>query len=224
MLGVPGAVLRHLWTIQPMDVSSISPVGLFGVGSISPVTSLLPALAPQALTTFDSSSTAVSLSGIGQLLSAVSTFQTNLAVLQPGSNNSGIGQNFGNDFGSLAAEAQNFVDTFNSVQNSFENLQGPLGGLPAESLAGQFMPALDQQATAAFDNGNSTLTTLAQIGINLQASPLTGNGGTLSIDLKALQSAFNTDQAGTFSLLRGATQAKQLAALDQYLLVSTLLG
>lgn len=190
-----------------MGVSSISPVGVFGIGGITPITALLPAVVPQALPVFDNSSTIVSLSGLGQLLSAVSFFQTNLAALQPGSSNSGIGKNFGNDFGSLAAEAQNFVDTFNNLQSTFNSVQGRFGILPAQALAGQFVQALNQQATAAFDNGGSALTKLAQIGINFQASIIPGAGGVLSIDLKALQSAFNTDQAGTFSLLGHAARA-----------------
>ncbi|HEY3326837.1 MAG TPA: flagellar filament capping protein FliD [Novimethylophilus sp.] len=190
-----------------MTVSPISPIGVFGIGSISPVTSLFPVSASRELAAFDSSSTVVSLSGIGQLLSAVSAFQSNLAVLRPGLSNSGSGRNFGNDFGSLAAEAQNFVDTFNSLQNNLNNLRGQFGILPGEPLAGQFVQALDKQATAAFDNGSSALTALAQVGIDFQAPPIPGNGGALGIDLKALQSAFTADRAGTFSLLGRAAQA-----------------
>lgn len=183
-----------------MAVSSISPVGVFGVGSITPTTLLFPVQAAQELAAFDSSSTVVSLSGFGQLLSAVSVFQINFALLRPDSAG-GSG-----DFGSLVAVAQNFVDAFNNLQLNLNSLRGQLGILPGEQLAGQLVQALDRQAAAAFDNGGSTLTTLAQIGISFQAAPIPGNGGTLRIDLAALQSAFAADPAGSFSLLETATQ------------------
>ena len=190
-----------------MAISPIAPVGVFGVSSISPTTLLFPVLAAQELAAFDSSSTIVSLSGFGQLLSAVSAFQSNLSLLRPGSDGGG-------DFGSLAAVAQNFVDSFNNLQGNLGNLRGQLGILPGELLTGQFVQTLDQQATATFDNGSSALTTLAQIGIAFQAAPILGSGGTLSIDQQALQSAFIADPAGTFSLLANAAQTLGELASD----------
>lgn len=204
-----------------MDVPPLtSSAGLAGLGSIASVDALLgsPLDSPfstsaTALSPFDGTSTVVTLSGVGQLLSAVSIFQSNLAALQPGSASSGGGRNFGGDFGSLAAEAQNFVDTFNGLQSSFNQLQGA-SGTPAGPFGQfiQFADALKQRAAATFDNGNSTLTRLADIGIDFQTPASTGKGSLLSIDMKALQSAFNSDAAGTFALLGQAVQSLGQAA------------
>ena len=55
-------------------------------------------------------------------------------------------------------------------------------------------------------NGSSTLTNLSQLGIVSQPSQVQG-GVNLSIDLATLQTAFNADATGAFSLLAQATNA-----------------
>lgn len=183
----------------------VSPIGLFGTNAVNTTTSVANTLALGSPGGFGGigggSSTIVQLSGLGQLLSAASTFASSIAVIQPGLASSGLGQHFGADFGSLAAEAQGFVDAFNTLQNTINGLQGFAGAQGGSPFATQLATSLDNQAGASFANGGSPLTTLAQIGITLQPPTVTGGGGTLGIDLATLQSAFNADQAGTFSLL-----------------------
>lgn len=142
----------------------------------------------------------VEISGLGQLFAAASTFQSQLAAIQPGAENSGTGRNFGTDFGSLAAEAQNFVDAFNQVQAGIANLTDV-------TEAGRFAQALNDLARANFVNGDSGVNTLAQIGIEWQNSVVVGQGATLGIDMRSLQLAFNANPSATFSLLAEAVRS-----------------
>lgn len=183
------------------------PVSLYSSLGVQPTASLLSLLSPTTGSNAGGlygGSTIVELSGLGQLLSATALFQNNLANLQPGSANSGLGQNFGTDFGSLAAEAQNFVDTFNTLQSTLAGLQSAYGPLAGDALTTQFSQALDTRATATQANGGTAPTTLADIGITLQTG---ATGGTLSIDLQALQAAYQANPTGTFSLLAQAAQS-----------------
>ena len=174
---------------------------LFGTQAVDPLALLgLPTATQYSGSIPFGTSAIVELSGLGQLLAATSTFQDALANLQPGSADSGLGQNFGTDFGSLAAEAQNFVDSFNALQNALAGLQSGAGPLTGDALAAQFAQALGDQATATFTNGTGP-TTLADIGIAQSDS------GTLSIDLQALQTAYQANASGTFSLLAQAAQS-----------------
>lgn len=151
---------------------------------------------------FSSASAIVDFSGNGQLLAAAATFQNQLQSLQPGTPNSGGGQNFGTDLPSLAAEAQSFVDSFNGLQGIIANINYT-SNLQGESItsASGLAQSLSAQAQASFDNGNSTLTNLSQLGIVFNPSEINAGSGSLSINLNTLQSAFNTDAAGAFSLL-----------------------
>jgi hypothetical protein len=178
------------------------------VSQIGDMTSLLSTTAAQEqLVGLLGGSTTVDLSGIGQLLSATDVFQNALSNLHPGSTTSGLGQNFGTDFASLAAEAQNFVDAFNNLQSNLTFLQGPFGTLSGEPLAAQFSQTLNTQATLPIANGTSAPTSLAEIGIEFQSPSATAVGGTLSIDLQTLQSAFESNPTGTFSVLTQAVQS-----------------
>lgn len=177
--------------------------------SVNPLVGLLTAgLGYPAPGAFGGSSSVVGLSGLGQLLSAASTFQDSLQSLKPGTATSGGGQNFGTDFASLAAEAQSFVDTFNNLQSSITNINGTsnqLGGSVAGATG--LAQSLNTQALTTISNGNSTLTRLSQLGIEFTPSSTAGGGGTLSLNLATLQSAFNTEKAGAFSLLSNAASS-----------------
>lgn len=153
-------------------------------------------------------STVVELSGESQLLSAATAFQDQLRSLQPGAASSGGGQNFGTDLASLAAEVQSFVDAFNGLQNTLASISGT-GTLFAGSIPGasDLSLSLNTQAQASFSNGSSALTNLSQLGIEFQPSPLPGGKSSLSINLATLQSAFNTDATGAFSLLATVTNS-----------------
>lgn len=190
-------------TITPA-LSVYSP---YAIQQTSDLASALLGANTQTAAGFVGNSAIVELSGLGQLLAATDVFQANLAALQPGSTSSGLGQNFGTDFGSLAAEAQNFVDTFNTLQNTLANLQGASGPLFGDTLTAQFSQALTAQATATIGNGTAAPNSLADIGITLQAPSDSAAGGTLSIDLQALQSAYSANPSGTFSLLDQAAQS-----------------
>ena len=180
-------------------------------GAITPTTGLLASelgLSTPGLFGSSSASTVVELSGEGQLLSAAVTFQNQLQLLQPGTAGSGGGRNFGTDFASLAAEVQSFVDAFNGLQNTITNITSTSSLLGANVTgAAGLTQSLNAQAQASFNNGNSALTSLSQLGITFEAPVLPGGSGSLSIDLSTLQSAFNTDATGAFSLLAQAANA-----------------
>ncbi|MCG2578599.1 hypothetical protein LZ012_16500 [Dechloromonas sp. XY25] len=164
------------------------------------------ALPQPALGLFGQSSSVLSLSATSQLLSAASFFQDQVTALRPGASASGIGQNFGNDEASLAAEAQFLVDAVNGVQ---QNLSGN-GILASSGQATAFVQELARIGEGSFDNGESSLTRLSQLGITAQTSAF--GTSTLSIDLDTLKSAFAADPAGAFSLLDQAAQALGEAA------------
>jgi hypothetical protein len=187
---------------------AISPLGVLGFGSLGPLNGAVPSFASSSgISAFATRSTIVEISGVGQLLSAVATFESTLSVLRPGSTDSGLGRNFGTDFGSLAAEAQSFVDAFNTLQRGLDGVSGPFGSLPGSPLAARISEALVERIDADFENPESDLRRLADLGIEFEASPIPGFGGTLSIDLAALRSAFEADAAGSFSLLDSAVRS-----------------
>lgn len=191
-------------------ISAVTPlVNSSNTGAITPSDSLLAAeLSLSVPDLFAGTATLVDLSGAGQLLSAAANFENQLLALRPGTTTSGGGQNFGTDFASLAAEAQNFVDAYNNFQSAITNISSTVS-LPGDSLVGaaSLIDSLNTQAQAGFSNGTSSLTTLAQIGIAFHPSQWPGGAGSLSINLSTLQSAFNADAAGAFSLLSGAANA-----------------
>ena len=191
---------------------AISSVGLFGLGNLNPVARTFSASTASSLSFAASSSTFVQLSGLGQLMSAVANFQGRLAVLQPGSSDSGLGTNFGTDFGSLAVAAQAFVDSFNTLQGSLNSLSALSGTLTAASPVTQLTRDLNERIVSEFDNDESTLTRLSDLGLEFQPSSLPGFVGSLSIDLAAMKEAFDTDPEGSFSLLASAVDTfEQLA-------------
>jgi hypothetical protein len=190
-------------------INSYTPIVSYLNGTIFPTTSLLGSeLSLATPEIFNNTRTIVNISSAGQLLSAVTNFQDQLRTLQPGTATSGGGQNFGTDFASLAAEAQSLADAYNSLQANIAGINGTsslLGGSLVDSTG--LAQSLGSQAQASYANGNSALTTLSQLGINYQPSPFAGAGGSLNIDLNKLQTAYNADSAGAFSLLSNAANA-----------------
>ena len=201
------------------DISPVAATALAGFGAVSPLRALVssPLVGLESglgggLSPFGGASVVVELSAVGQALSAAANFQASLAGLQPGSANSGIGQNFGDDFASLAAEAQFFVDAFNNLQGNLASLQANFGSPTGQALTLPLVAALNQQVTATLANGASDLTRLARIGISFQPNGAGAlPGARLSIDLAALQQAFAQDPDGSFSLL--AASARSFADL-----------
>jgi hypothetical protein len=197
-----------------MAIAPLSVVSPFTLLPTSAVSSLLPAAGRQELTAIFVGSTVVELSGLGKLLSAADVFQEKLAVLQPGSTASGLGDNFGADFASLAAEVQYFVDAFNTLQSELASLQGPLGGFTGRTLATRFSHALNTQVAATIPNGAAGPTSLVQVGLELQPASTTGASSKLGIDLQTLRSAFESNPAGNFSLLTKAVESFRNVATD----------
>lgn len=200
------------------DISSVGATALAGFAAVSPLRALnsSPLLGLDSglgggLSPFGGASAVVELSSVGQALSAAASFQVSLAGFQPGAADSGVGQNFGDDFASLAAEAQFLVDAFNNLQGNLASLQTNFGSPTGQALTLPFVAALNQQATATVANGDSDLTRLAQIGISFQAD---GTGATLSVDLGALQQAFAQDPEGSFSLLAASARSFESLAGD----------
>lgn len=202
------------------DISPVAASALSGFGALAPLRSLIssPLVGLTAglgggLSPFSGASAVVELSAVGQALSAAANFQTSLAGLRPGAANSGIGQNFGSDFPSLAAEAQFFVDAFNNLQGNLASLQGSLAAPSGLAATLPFAAALNQQVTATVANGDSELTRLAQIGIGFQAGGAP-SGAALGVDLAKLQQAFASDPEGSFSLLAEAARSFEDLAGD----------
>ncbi|HLO62470.1 MAG TPA: hypothetical protein VK165_05845 [Azonexus sp.] len=184
-------------TTSPLSINTSYPVApASALGAPQQVNLFAPGL-------LGGRSTVVELSGLGQVLSAATAFQEQLAVLQPGTATSGGGQNFGNDLASLSAEAQSFVDAFNNLQSNIANggVGSPFGG--GSALASRVASALDTAVQGNFANDSSALGNLEQIGIVFQPAQLPG-GSNLSIDLAKLKSAFQGDPKGSFSLLAQA--------------------
>lgn len=183
----------------PLPISSFA-----GVASTSPLVAAL------GLGRTDSS--VVELSGGGRLLSAVATFREQLAALRPGQAEGGLGQNFGKDLASLAAEAQYFVDAFNGLQQATDGAQGAFDAFGGSVLAGRIAAAQAGQLGASYANGESALTRLDQLGIRLEPArfdPASSAfaGQRLGIDLATLRSAFASDPEGAFTLLGQAADA-----------------
>ena len=101
-------------------------------------------------------------------------------------------------FSTVVATTQLFVDAFNNFLQS-DSLQNSQGA----SIGSQFVQALNSQVSS----GTSILDRLSGIGINYQVPSIQNVTGQLTIDLNALQSAYNSDHAGTISILAQATQS-----------------
>lgn len=178
---------------------------LQGVGAAAAAPTLLSSLASQGLAVFPSNSAIVELSGLGQVLSAVASFDGTVASLQASPAGGGIEQNFGGDFAGAAGAAHTFVAAFNGLQSTLAGVQAAsVGGATGGLLAGQLSLTLDALATSPVDNGAAPPTGLAEIGVEFLPPSLPGEGGRLSVNREALEGAFAADQQGTRSLLEQA--------------------
>lgn len=174
--------------ISPVISPSILQTGLFTTASAQPVAY---SINPPATT----SASVVDISWPGKLLSVASIFGD--GVSQSAATSQG-------SFATVVATTQLFVDVFNSfLQSGSDNLQNPAGG----SFDSLFMQVLNSQATATSGDGKSIVTQLAEAGIDYQAPSILNKTGQMTVDLTALQSAFNADPIGTSSLLAQAIQS-----------------
>jgi len=175
-----------------MDISAISssllqtsPINAAGIRS---VTFLLDT---SAITSANSVEI-VDISGLGQLLSASSIFET--VLLKAAETNQASLSN-------IVAATQFFVDAFNTFLQS-GSLQSSTGG----SLGNLFIRLLNSQATASSDDGSSILDRLSRVGINVQPPTTQNTVGEVTIDFETLQAALNIDLPGTVSLLAQTTR------------------
>jgi len=180
---------------------SLPPIGTLNLATIAPVTSrLFDAITPAtAAPTFNGGSSVVQLSSSGSLLSAISSFQSELQILQNTSTDTTSGGVF--------TQAQDFVDAFNSLQDSIASLQPLFDSLSGTSLVDGFAQTLNELATTTVATGSASLGNLGSIGIELQAASPPSAGVTLGIDQNVLASAVATNPAGTSAILDQAIQS-----------------
>ncbi len=167
-----------------MDVSSVISAstiqsGLYATNSTPSIASLLNTTATTALTS------AVDISGLGQLLSASAIFESGL--LKAAATNQA-------SFSTVTAAIQLFVQAFNNFVQS-DTMQ---------SSSAVFMQVLNAQSSSV--SGASVISNLADLGITYQAATSVNDTGQMSVDYTALQSAFNADQSGTVALLANTTK------------------
>ncbi|WP_199153082.1 flagellar filament capping protein FliD [Chromobacterium sp. ASV23] len=111
------------------------------------------------------------------------------------------------DFGQLNSNAQALSNAFNTVQNGINGLLGNGATLQTDPIATQLPLLLNQEVQNTFSNGSSLLTSLSQIGLNYQSPSQYGLGGSLTLDVNSLQTAYNSDSTGTANLVYTAAQA-----------------
>ena len=170
-----------------VDSLSIQPVVLSGLAGIPPV-------AFQRLAT----SEAVSTNGL--LLSAASSFRTELAAVQTRLSDSNPAD--------VADAATGLVEAFNSLQANTIRLQSTATALSDTTLASQFSRTLNDLVSTSIAIDSTNLATLQGIGIDLVNTPTsTGNALSLSLDPAALATAISADPERTRAVLAGATQS-----------------
>jgi hypothetical protein len=162
----------------------------------------------------DKAASVVELSTLAQLLEATQVFQTQTSQLDPSEASepvSSLSTTMSSDFGKLLSSAQVFVNAYNNFQTtSADTLASPLG------LAFDNALLLALHAQSGASDGSSVIDSLAQIGINFQEASGSGGSGTFTIDLKALQAAFDLNPLQTAELLAQNLQA--LATIEAQLL------
>lgn len=190
--------------ISPINTTVVGPLDFSTVGGVSallPNIDLTATSAADAIAALSDTASLVDLSAIGQLLSAVATYQAMKlpAVTTPVDTATTA---------AYTAAAQVFVDAVNNfqAQNSAAS-SGDVLGLPADS---SLIQALN--VATADGSGNTLLTALAKIGITYQESAIPGNPGQFMLDSKVFQAALTSSPAATAALLAQAFQALGQAA------------
>jgi len=121
----------------------------------------------------------------------------------------------GSDYSNLSGGAQLLTNAFNTLKSSIGQLLSSSSALQNDAQVSRLISSLDSQAISNLDNGNSTLTTLAQIGVRYAPQVTSNTGETLSLDNNTLQDTYSLDQAGASALLALAAQGFNLLA-DSY--------
>ena len=182
--------------ISPIASVAITPIDLSAVAGVATNTTSVDPLSGVAINVVDGHDSIVGLSTLGQVLSTTSTLQTQKVSTDT------VNSDTATDFGTLVTTAELFVSAFNNFQTSnTDSIQNPFSTTSDNAL----LLAINTQLLS--ETGKSVLASLAQIGITFQDTSLTDNTGQFTINLTALQAAFNTDPTGTSSLLTQALQA-----------------
>ncbi len=113
------------------------------------------------------------------------------------------------DEDSATASAQAFVDGYNELMSTIDELTGSGGALEGDATASQMVNALQNQLSETFAGATGSFDALYQIGITPQAD------GTLALDTDTLSTAWAADAAGVDSLLTEAGSAYDTIA-DTY--------
>lgn len=175
-------------SVLPVGFTTISPVAFPLLSSSTPIT-VATTTSPA---TTASLSSLVDLSFAGQVLSAVSTTESQLSGLQSTSTPATPE--------SVQATAERLVASFNTLQDSVAGLQSlfdtAADALPAPALS----PTLNDLAATALATASSTFDSLLGIGIQTVPSPTTG-APLLTIDQPLLDAASAADPAATQGLL-----------------------
>ncbi|MDO8650970.1 MAG: hypothetical protein Q7R66_02130 [Undibacterium sp.] len=182
--------------VSPIASVTIPPIDLSALAGVATSTTSVDPLSGSAINVVDGNDSIVGLSTLGQVLSTTSTLQAQKVSTET------VNSDTATDFGTLVTTAELFVSAFNNFQASnTDSIQNPFSTTSDNAL----LLAINTQLLS--ETGKSVLASLAQIGITFQDTSLTDNTGQFTINLAALQAAFNTDPTGTSSLLTQALQA-----------------
>lgn len=181
-------------------------------GSVALTTSVVPPMPEPAIA--DKAASVVELSTLAQLLESTLVFQaqpSQVHLSETSNPLNSLGDVTSPDFGKLLGTAQVFVNAYNNFQaTNADALTSPLG------LAFDNALLLALHAPSGAGDGSSVIDSLAQIGINFQEASGSGSSGQFTIDLKALQAAFDLNPVQTTELLSKNLQA--LATIEAQLL------
>ncbi len=183
---------------------SITPIGLTGLANTSPVSFqfLTAETSTSASSTLDNGADQIALSGTGQLLSTISSYQSRLAILQASASDTSPN--------ATLATAQTLTVTFNELQGRLGTVQTLFETLTDNALVDQLVQSLNELATASTAAIRSSLDNLSDIGIRIQITPssdITATSITLSVDQNVLNAAVTADASGTRAVLAEVIQS-----------------
>ena len=182
--------------IQPIDSTAVSAANVIEVNPVtSPdaISSTQTVIAPTTnVVSQADAAVIVDISPPAQLLAAASTLQQLADV--PGNLS----------FTDLLAGTQNFVDSFNNLQTTV-----PDAGLNAalDATTNTALNAASGTSPNATTTGGSTVSDLAQIGVNFSAATISNSNESLTIDPDTLQTAYNANPAVTSDLVAQTAQS-----------------
>jgi hypothetical protein len=183
---------------------SITPIGLSSLANISPASFqfLTEGTSLSASLVLDGGADQIALSGTGQLLSTISSYQNRLEALQASAADTSPS--------AALVTAQTLVVTFNELQGSLGTVQTLFETLTGSSLVDQLVQSLNELAATSIAAIRSSLDKLSDIGIRIQITPssdITATSIALSIDQNVLNAAVTADATGTQAILAEVIQS-----------------